>query len=586
MSSTNSRELEVALAVLAVNYKKIEPTAALDMIRQARSGRGQLLASIKQNIPETELLQVIANELGVEYLDMHSSTVNYTTDEKLISNADSAVLQKLLMIPLRTPDGQLLVAMANPLDMDAANYARKTFEESFRVVLSPRAQIYSRILQVADDFTSASGSPVPEWIDHIFRRAVADGASDVHFRMLLSGRLLVRFRVDGVLRNVPYPESLLGKENEACAAMLAKCPTTDSSNMRDTQDGTFSFTAAERTVDVRLALLPTITGPNITCRLLDPQNLNRKLEDMGFDATRLVQIRQAAAAPQGALLVVGPTGSGKSTTLYSLLGELDPSEKNIITLEDPVEYRMHGIAQVPIRSHGDKPLTFARALRNVLRQDPDVILVGEMRDTETAKTAMDAALTGHMVFSTLHAPSATSAYMRLVEMGVDAFLVSESVSMIISQRLMRRIHSCAQFAHPTPEEQLQLDKWGYANITKVPRPMGCAGCNGTGYRGRIAATEILAPDARVKRAIATGGTAKELADAAWRAGWRPIIHDGIRHVINGVSTVAEVARVLIEEDIEDDEPPAAPDTAPGPRSPAPAGQLAAPLTQSAPTAAK
>lgn len=546
---TDQRELEYALAALAANYQIVEAGEALTMMRTARNTSAELIDLILESVSESDLLPIVAQELGFPYLDMHAAAAELVVDPAHIKRCDEKVLQTRSVLPLVTPDNKVVVAMANPTDLDANNYIRSRFPEGYTVALSPKKQITSKLYQITDDFEAVSqANAVPEFVEYIFKRSVAEGASDIHFRTLINDRLQIRFRIDGVLREMSYPEILIGRENEVCASLLAKCPTIDSSNMRDTQDGTFTFEAAGRKVDVRVAMLPLISGPNITCRLLDPNNLKLRLEDMGFDAAKLGQIRDAASSSQGALLVVGPTGSGKSTTLYTLLGEQDPNEKNIITLEDPVEYKIMGIAQTQIRSSGDRPLTFAKVLRNCLRQDPDLLLIGEMRDLETAKTGMEAAMTGHMVFSTLHANTAVGAYMRLVEMGLEPFIVSEAVTLIISQRLMRRVHSCAEMGAPSDAERSQLNAWGFPDVLQVPKPMGCSVCNGTGYKGRIAGTEVLQPDRALKAAISRGDESEEILAAAWSAGWRPIVHDGVRHLQDGKTTVAEIARVIAVDD--------------------------------------
>jgi type II secretory ATPase GspE/PulE/Tfp pilus assembly ATPase PilB-like protein len=441
--------------------------------------------------------------------------------------------------------------MANPLDMDILMYLKSRFPDMGGVALVPKSQVQSRLLYITDEFESRnpSGNVVPEFIEYLLQRAVGEGASDIHMRFMYDGTLMVRLRVDGVLRQIPFPPSLKGRESEVAAAMMAKTTTMDSSNTREPQDGTFSFPVAGRSVDARVGMLPQIAGPNITVRILDPLTLRRRLEEMGFDIDLVTSLRRAVASSAGCVLVVGPTGSGKTTTLYALLREVDAVSRNVLTVEDPVEYRLPYVGQTQIRSDiGDRSLTFARALRSILRQDPDVVLVGEIRDTDTAKVAMEAAITGHLVLSTVHASSAPSAYTRLTEMGVPAYLVAEALSIVVSQRLVRQVHECCTVGPPTPDEQAILSRLGIEGVTQVAHPVGCIGCAGNGFRGRIAVAEILAASPEIKGAIQSGLSREKILEIAKKTGWRPMLSDAVRHLKAGRTTVSEINRAASVDD--------------------------------------
>jgi type II secretory ATPase GspE/PulE/Tfp pilus assembly ATPase PilB-like protein len=378
-------------------------------------------------------------------------------------------------------------------------------------------------------------------------RAVAVSASDIHLTMTAEGRLEIRFRIDGDRRRqlLAIPP---GRDLEVLNALVGRCDTIDAANYREPQDGTFSFMAAGRQIDARLAMLPQLNGPAVVVRLLDSRNLQTRLDDMGFSPGDLHAMRTAASQNQGTILVTGPTGSGKSTTVYGLLREVDHESKNVMTVEDPVEYRLPGIGQTPIRHDlGERSLTFVRALRSILRMDPDIILVGEVRDAETARVTMDFSITGHLVFSTIHAPSAIGVYIRLVEMGIQPYLPAEAITLIVSQRLVRKVHECGRLERPSRDEIAWFESVGATPPEKLIRPVGCTGCSDTGYRGRIALVEVLSPGPVLRAAILKGGSQAELAEVAISEGFRPIVLNGVEKIAAQQTTVVEVARVLTQD---------------------------------------
>lgn len=562
--STALNDLEVAAATIALEHKLLTPSEAASIIEKSRKSNYRTIADLLLDaVEETALLKAISAELSIRYYDPYSSSSEFEIIPTILAQADPAMLKKYAAIPLRNKTGKIVVAVANPNDLEMLDYLRSKYGEFF-LVLSPRASIQSKLAsttnvdaqllaalqpaqqraaQTITKQANAVSSPTQDWLDNILQRAVAEGASDVHFMFQADESLLTRFRIDGILRIQSVPPQL--RPVEIVGSLVSRCPTMDAANYREPQDGTFSFPVTGRNIDVRVALLPQSYGPTVVIRLLDSASVRARLDDMGFSPRHLRDMRNLTSRSQGTILVVGPTGSGKSTTLYALLKEINAAEKNVLTVENPVEYRLPMIGQTEIRAGlGERSLTFPRALRTILRLDPDVILVGEIRDTETAEVAMQASVTGHLVFATLHTGSAVGTYKRLLNMGVPSYLVSESISLIVSQRLLRRTHDCAVVGPPTPEEVAVLESLRLNVPEKVAHAVGCGGCTGSGYRGRIAAVETLYPSADLKLMVASQVPTAELAAQARLEGSITILEDGMRHVTELRTTVSEVVKVL------------------------------------------
>lgn len=562
--STALNDLEVAAATIALEHKLLTPSEAASIIEKSRKSNYRTIADLLLDaVEETALLKAISAELSIRYYDPYSSSSEFEIIPTILAQADPAMLKKYAAIPLRNKTGKIVVAVANPNDLEMLDYLRSKYGEFF-LVLSPRASIQSKLAsttnvdaqllaalqpaqqraaQTITKQANAVSSPTQDWLDNILQRAVAEGASDIHFMFQADESLLTRFRIDGILRIQSVPPQL--RPVEIVGSLVSRCPTMDAANYREPQDGTFSFPVTGRNIDVRVALLPQSYGPTVVIRLLDSASVRARLDDMGFSPRHLRDMRNLTSRSQGTILVVGPTGSGKSTTLYALLKEINAAEKNVLTVENPVEYRLPMIGQTEIRAGlGERSLTFPRALRTILRLDPDVILVGEIRDTETAEVAMQASVTGHLVFATLHTGSAVGTYKRLLNMGVPSYLVSESISLIVSQRLLRRTHDCAVVGPPTPEEVAVLESLRLNVPEKVAHAVGCGGCTGSGYRGRIAAVETLYPSADLKLMVASQVPTAELAAQARLEGSITILEDGMRHVTELRTTVSEVVKVL------------------------------------------
>lgn len=559
---TTQNDLEKAVALLALEHHLFPPADAARVIRQGR-GRGDLQAAdLLALASETDMIRVVGKERGIRWFDPYGGNPEFVFDNAIFSQCESRLLKKYSALPLKDPAGKVIVAVANPEDLEMVDYLRSRYPGGFGLVISSRSLLQNRISYYSSDDIAGLGaarvrrtspgavraqasarSPVQEWVDSTLERAVSAGASDVHILMQPDEQMILRFRIDGTLQAQPVPAAL--RPLEIVGTIVSRCATMDAANFREPQDGKFAFTAAGRAIDARVALLPQAYGPTVAIRLLDPGSIDARLGRMGFTAEQTRMMQEAVAATQGTILTVGPTGSGKSTTLYALLQEVNATEKNVLTVENPIEYRLAGVGQTEIREGlGARSVTFARALRTILRADPDIILVGEIRDQDTAEVAMQAAITGHLVLSTLHANTALGAYQRLSNMGVPLYLVSEALSLNIYQRLLRRVHDCAGWRAPDRDEVRMLSMLDLEVPDQVREARGCPACNGTGYLGRSAAVEVLQPDPDLRQMVAEQRNIRELARAAENAGFSPIHRQAHQQILDGRTSVEEMFRSL------------------------------------------
>jgi type IV pilus assembly protein PilB len=485
------------------------------------------------------------------------------------------VLERVIAIPYAIADGQLHIAVADPANIHGIDELRlatrlplsiavasrddilveirrlSRASEAFgaRAVLDEEAIAHEEAEEEADDLEADDGisdAPLVRLVNSVIFQAAEDGASDVHFEPQ-EDALLVRFRVDGVLQEVQRIPKRMMPGVLTRLKVLAKL---DIAERRKPQDGRISLNAAAagRTLDVRVATLPTVEGESIVMRLLDKSRKAPTLEELGMSEEMRTQLEMLIRKPTGALLVTGPTGSGKSTTLYAALTEINRPEINIITVEDPVEYRLQGVNQVQINQKAG--LTFATALRSILRSDPDVVMVGEIRDGETAKISIEAALTGHLVLSTLHTNDAPQALTRLNEMGVEPFLVGAAVSAVLAQRLARKLctHCCEMYT-PSVDDLLKArvspEVAAASDGMVFYRKKGCPRCNQTGYKGRIGIYQLLAMTEQLETLAVTKASREEIERAALGEGMRTLWDDGLAKVAAGLTSIEELARVSI-----------------------------------------
>src|SRR5262245_16365618 len=484
------------------------------------------------------------------------------------------VLERLVAIPFALKDEVLRVAVADPADLHAIDELRLATRHQLELSVASRDDILTELRRLSraseafgaraaleeealleeeeedvDDLDADDGiseAPLVRLVNSIIFQAAEDGASDVHFEPQ-EDALAVRLRIDGVLHEVQRIPKRMMAGVTTRLKVLAKL---DIAERRKPQDGRISLNAAAagRMLDIRVATLPTVEGESVVMRLLDKSKRPPTLEELGLSDEMRQTLEEVVSRPTGALLVTGPTGSGKSTTLYAALAEINNPEINIITVEDPVEYRLGGINQVQINQRAG--LTFAAALRSILRSDPDVVMVGEIRDPETAKISIEAALTGHFVLSTLHTNDAPGALTRLNEMGVEPFLTGSAVTGVLAQRLARKLctHCCEMYT-PSVEELIKArvspDVAAQADGMVFYRKKGCPRCNQTGYKGRIGIFQLLAMSETLETLAANKASREELERAAMEEGMRTLWDDGIAKVAAGLTSIEELARVTI-----------------------------------------
>ena len=498
----------------------------------------------------------VNNDLGTDGRDLRAAA-----NGELALRFPARWLEEHTVLPLeRNADGSISVASAGQVDNTIADALQRMFNAPVRFVSVSAAELRAALVATERGSTSstdnidensdalddlralASREPVVQVVNAMLSEALNARASDVHIESVANG-LRIRFRLDGVLRDA----QTLGKPFQAAVlSRLKVLAGLDIAERRLPQDGRARVRVADRDVDVRVSTLPALHGESIVLRLLDQGSTARTLPDLGIGGDIRRRLDLLLARSSGLVLVTGPTGSGKTTTLYAALAARSVPGVKVVTVEDPVEYRMEGITQLPVNIKAG--FGFANALRAILRHDPDVILVGEMRDAETAEIAVQAALTGHLVLSTLHTTDAPSAVARLTEMGIAPYLVAATLQGVLAQRLVRTLcESCATWSAPTPEERALLGD-AAVHVTKVRHAVGCASCANTGYRGRAAIAELLTLNDALRSQIVAGAPLDALRATSRTQGLQSLRDDGWRIVKEGRTTVAEVVRVVSEDE--------------------------------------
>lgn len=541
-----------------------------EQLTQARFQAASTGSSVVQTlvsagmVDKNALLRLAADTAGVPFVELADVQVDPTAAAML--SAD--FVKRFGILPYALGNGELIVAVPlkrlNDLELkdDIGRLARRHVQ--FNLAAKPDIetkinQVYratdelsnlsTELVSEQDDVDSlenfteiADDAPVVRFVNLIIGQAITDRASDIHLEPTET-ELRVRYRIDGVLTEAhSAPRSIIN----GVVSRLKIMSGMNIAERRIPQDGRLTVAnPAGGTMDLRIASLPTVWGEKIVGRVLDNTNTSLSLDDLGFGPANRARFAQSYAKPYGMILVTGPTGSGKSTTLYATLNILNKPEVNVITVEDPVEYRLAGINQV--QTNNKAGLTFASALRSILRSDPDIVLIGEIRDHETANIAVEAALTGHLVLTTLHTNDAPSAITRLVEMGIEPFLVGSALDCVVAQRLCRALcPKCKEAYEPDRQELAQL---GFVIPPDGPeslyRPVGCSSCAGTGYRGRMALHEVMAVDEGIERLTVARASADQLNESARASGMTSLREDGWQKVLSGRTSVEEILRVVV-----------------------------------------
>lgn len=538
----------------------LAPAETLARARLVQSETGERLDAVLTRlgmVSEQALAEAISQASDLPVLSAADFPAEPLADERL----SPRFLRDVKALPIRQTDEGVEVAFINPIDpfpAQALSYAlgrpiqpvvaRSSDLEAALDRLYPLALAEHAGADAADETDIermkdlASDAPVVRAVNSLITRAAEARASDIHIEPT-EDQLKVRFRIDGALRDEdPLPAVL----KSALVSRIKVMAGLNIAERRLPQDGRLRLAVRGQEIDLRVATSPTIHGESVVLRLLDKSNLPLDFDTLGFDQEILAKYLRVLNLPHGIVLVTGPTGSGKTTTLYASLKSLNTADRKILTIEDPIEYRLAGINQTQVSS--SIGLDFAAALRSFLRQDPDVMMVGEIRDLETAEVAVQAALTGHTILSTLHTNSAASAVTRLLDMGVEPFLITSTLNAVLAQRLVRRLCShCRQPYAPTPEalDALGLQPFS-GEITRLYHPGQCEACGHTGYRGRLALVELLIVDEDVSRLVLARAEAREIERAAIAASMRTMLADGLIKAAAGQTTIEEVLRVTRE----------------------------------------
>jgi type IV pilus assembly protein PilB len=548
------------------------------LLEEQQQRPGTLLGKIAQELnmlTEEQLVQALSEQMGMQIVDLSDMSI----PQSVLTKVTESMAQLYRVIPIHFEGNRLTVATCDPQNITIQDELRSLLGHEIRIVIAAEGDLMKALdkyyasekdtidkivteinddvelkkkmlaseggkpLELADVEALADSAPVRKLLNMVLLLAIKDHASDIHFEPF-EDEFRIRIKADGVLfEMVPPPRHLAF----AITTRIKVMANLDIAERRLPQDGRIELTVGGHPVDLRVAVLPTMFGESVVIRVLDRSVVSLNLGKVGMDPPTLKAFREIISVPNGIVLVTGPTGSGKTTTLYSALSELNNMEDKLITTEDPVEYDIEGIVQIPIDA--DIGVTFAACLRAILRQDPDIILVGEIRDLETAQIAVQASLTGHLVFSTLHTNDAPTSVTRLKDMGVPSFLITATVEAILAQRLVRRV--CSQCREEVaPSEELLFDlgmKLEQITGRKVFRGRGCEVCNNTGYKGRVGLFELMAMNDELRDMVMTNASIDELRKKAQSYGMVSLREAGMNFAFEGTTTLDEVVRETILE---------------------------------------
>ncbi|GAA4598244.1 hypothetical protein GCM10023107_44030 [Actinoplanes octamycinicus] len=550
------RPLLDALKQIGIDPHAVD-AAAEEAQRSGRPVRAVLIND--QVVTEEQLTQAAAAAFGINTLDL----VGFTPDPTALKRIPLPVVLRHRVLGLAITDGELVVGVTDPADVVALDDVRAATGMTVRPVVVARSEV-RRIIEklqredsdlgdladaatgdsagMAAQQTSTDDAPIVRYVNSLIEQAVMNRASDLHLEPTEED-MRVRYRIDGVLHEVDIvPRGVMA----ALTSRIKIMSGVDITEKRVPQNGRITALIRDRTVDLRTATLPTVWGEKIVLRVLDTGGIDLDLRKLGFTEHNLRRFEESFSKPHGMVLVTGPTGSGKSTTLYATLGRISKPEVNVITIEDPVEYRLRGINQVQVNAKAG--LTFAAVLPAILRSDPDVVLIGEIRDGTTAQIAVEAALTGHLLLSTLHTNDAPGAVTRLTEMGIEPFLVGSSLDCVLAQRLARRLCDWCKEAYQPTEEEVLGARWPLQDLAfpqVLYRPVGCRNCANTGYKGRIALHEVMPISPEIESLCIQRAAAGEIREVALAQGMYELRADGLAKAAGGLTSVREVSRVAV-----------------------------------------
>ncbi len=540
------------------------------ILYQAKEGGrlGEILVKLGY-IKEEQIVVALSKQLAVPYLSLDSGKLKPSSDQNLKELIPYEFAVRNLVLPFSKSLNSLTVVVFDPLDLILIDNLKKLTGYEINLIVSTPADIlkaienfygkekafqeaieasYRRDSEGAEEIVieesqlsldkliaKTEEAPVIKLVDLIIRQAIEEGASDIHVEPQRE-KISLRYRVDGVLYDIAPPSMVMQ------LALISRIKIMSKMNIAEKrlpQDGSFTVRIEKRLIDLRVSTIPTIYGEKIVLRILDKSRIPLELEKLGFLTQELEQIKKGLSFSYGLVFLTGPTGSGKSTTLYAALNQLCDSTKNVLTIEDPVEYKLDGINQVQVKS--DIGLNFDSVLRSFLRQDPDIILVGEVRDLETAEICVRSALTGHLVLSTLHTNSAADAIVRLIDMGIPNYLIASSMRLIVAQRLVRRLCPLCKEPHELKKEE--LPKGVSLDASVVYKPKGCKKCNFIGFKGRMVIVEAICVNDEIRDAIYNNLNPRQMLDIARKSGTLTLLESGFKRVEEGITSVEEILSV-------------------------------------------
>ena len=541
------------------------PIESLDTMPSGRDDEEQLLVDLLNRgiLTRSQLASARAAQAGLPFVEL----IDFAVDSNAVHLVPASIARRYSILPLQFAGESLVVAMVDPGNVVAIDDVRSASRRQIKIVVAERAdllQAVDRYYRADDELTSLSteleasapsaelsrvenaeasldDAPIVRFVNLLISQAIQDSASDIHIEPG-EFELGVRYRIDGVMHEMQRaPKNI----QNGVISRLKIMADIDIAERRKPQDGRLSVSHGGRKIDLRVATLPTVWGEKVVMRILDTGSSTRDMRDLALMPGNFETYKKSYTKPYGMILVTGPTGSGKSTTLYTTLATVAKPEINVITVEDPVEYRMPGINQVQVNPKAG--LTFASALRSILRSDPDVVLIGEIRDHETAQIAIEASLTGHLVLSTLHTNDAPSAIVRLTEMNIEPFLVGSALDCVVAQRLARRLCDRCKAAYVGDGHELHALRFDLSHLTAAPtlfKPVGCTSCSNTGYRGRVALHEVMAVTEEIERLAVDRSSSADIGRVAMAQGMKTLRDDGWAKAQMGLTSVEEILRVV------------------------------------------